>query len=543
MKGVRGTLVLTGMCLLVPPAVFPQQTAPDRRVSGSTLEKLSGLGMAPILTPVPVEGVVDEEEYIVGPGDIFSFLLPGVTVFPLQVAVSPEGVMAIPNGGEFTVHGKTLKAVKDRVRASFTITRPSLTLLMPRTIIVTVLGAVARPGNHEASAVMRVDRVVTLAGGDLRGGTTSSRHIILRRGSGPDRRVDVDRYYAFRRGEDNPLLREGDVVIVPPRRSDQSSVSVYGGVNAPGEYEFREGDSLSTLIKIAQGLTPSADPSSVEIMRLATNGTEAERRVYDGAAVLAGTAPDIPLQNKDRVFIRETADRRADYKVHVRGEVKHPGTYPITRDSTTLTEIIERSGGFTEHAFLPMAEVERRQTTPQGVTVDLSREALLNLRMTDQLVTPEERAYYDLEATLRRGTVSTDFVALFQRGDRSAEVFLRDGDVVFVPASNKTVYVYGQVGRPGYVAFKEGASLGYYVEMAGGYGEEAEAGGARVIKGKTREWLSPSDTTIEPGDYVWVPKDIKYPAGYYWNLISQAASFVSVVLSMTVIILQLTGSN
>lgn len=175
--------------------------------------------------------------------------------------------------------------------------------------------------------------------------------------------------------------------------------------------------------------------------------------------------------------------------------------------------------------------------------MDLSREALLNLRMNDQLITPEERAYYDLEASLRRGTVSTDFVALFERGDRSFDVRLRDGDVIFIPSSTKTVYVYGQVGRPGYVSYKEGADHRYYVGKAGGYGEEADAGKTRVIKGKTREWLDPSDTVIEPGDFIWVPKDIKYPTAYYLNLISQAASFVSVVLSMTVIILQLTGSN
>jgi polysaccharide export outer membrane protein len=523
------------------------QTGIDRRSLGSTLERLSSQEPRPPESPIPLEGVVDENEYVVGPGDIFSFLIPGVTVFPLQLVVSPEGTLAIPNGGEFTVHGKTLKSVKEQIRSSITAARPSLTLLTPRTFVITILGAVEKPGSYVASAVTRVDKALALAGAspsvDPSARRFSTRRIVLRRTGIPDRIVDLERFYAFQRSGDNPFLREGDLVIVPPRALDQTAVSVYGGVQAPGQYEFRDGDSLVALIKIAQGLAPIADPTVVELTRLTPDGSSATSFVYDITPIIAGKSPDILIQNKDRIVVREVPDRRGDFKVVVRGEVKFPGTYPITPDSTRLSDIIRRAGGFTEFASLPMAEVERRQTTPQGVPLDLSREALLNLRMNDQLVTPEERAYYDLEATLRRGTVSVDFVALFERGDTTNDILLGDGDVVFVPASNKTVYVYGQVARPGYVPYKDGANLRYYIEKAGGYGDKADAGNSRIIKGKTREWLGASDTVIEPGDYIWVPKDIKYPTAYYLNLVSQAASFISVVLSMTVIILQITGSN
>lgn len=546
-RRIARLLAILGILFLSQERLDSQTAGQERRALGSTLEKLSSQVTTFPHSPPPLEGVVDEREYIVGPGDVFSFLIPGITVFPLQLVVSPEGTLAIPNGGEFVVHGKTLKAVKDQVRSSMTTARPSLTLLTPRTFVITVLGAVEKPGSYVASAVMRVDKALALAGAapsaDPSRGLISTRRIVLRRNGEPDRTVDIDRFHALRSNDDNPFLREGDLVIVPPRALDQASVSVYGGVNAPGQYEFRAGDSLVSMIRIAQGLTPAADPTSVEVLRFARDGSVSERFVHDISSILAGLAADISLENKDRIVVRESYDRRGDFKVVVRGEVRFPGTYPITPDSSWLSEVVARAGGFTESAHLPMAEVERQQTTPQGVPLDLSREALLNLRMNDQLITPEERAYYDLEASLRRGTVSTDFVALFERGDRSFDVRLRDGDVIFIPSSTKTVYVYGQVGRPGYVSYKEGAGHRYYVEKAGGYGAEADAGKTRVIKGRTREWLDPSDTVIEPGDFIWVPKDIEYPTAYYINLISQAASFVSVVLSMTVIILQLTGSR
>ena len=496
----------------------------------------------------PFEEVIDESEYVVGPGDVFQFQVPGVMSSFAYLVVSPEGTLVIPNTGEFPASGKSLAVLKKEIRRSFKSGAPLLTLMAPRSFVVTVLGAVQKPGPYLASSVLRVDKAVSFsndqtavdAGSRRPAESASKRRIILRRKNTPDHLVDLDRFYAFRDGNDNPFMREGDIIIVPPRMIEQSAVSVYGALNAPGQYEFREGDSLAAMLHIAQGLTPNADPSNVELTRFSSDGRSSETSVIDATGMLDGTTPDLPLENKDRILVREKPDRRGDFKVHVRGEVRYPGIYPITRDSTKLSQVIERAGGFTEFAFLPMAEIERRQVTPEGAGVDLNREALKNLRMSDQLVTAEERAYYDLESGLRRGTMAVDFVGLFERGDTSKDLTLRDGDVIFLPHSQRTVYVYGQVARPGYVVHNGGADIRYYIAQAGGYGEEAETDGTRVIKGKTREWLDPSDTTIEPGDYIWVPKDIRYPTGYYLNLVSQAASFISVVLSMTVIILQLS---
>jgi len=502
--------------------------------------------------PIPLEEAVDPSEYIVGPNDVFNLLVLGAFNTPVQLIVAPEGDLIIPGVGDIHVAGQTLARVKERVVTEVTnaykTSQPSFTLFTPRQFIVNVTGAVRKPGPYIASAAMRVDKVITLANitpdnlppeqiVPLR---NSTRNIILRRKGLQDRFVDVDRFYATPDNKYNPFLREGDIILVPQKNLEQSAVSVYGAVNMPNQYEYRETDSLGSMIKVAGGFTPNADPSNVEITRLSRDATRSEVSVIDISGILQGTEPDWPVQNKDRILVRQKLDRRMDYKVHVRGEVNLPGMYPITPDSTRLSEVIRRAGGLTEKAFLPNAEVERKILTPAGDYVDLGKEALINLRMNDQLVTPEERAYYDLEAVLRRGTVAVDFVALLERNDRSHDILLKDGDLIFVPNSDRTVYVYGQVARPGYVSHKQGADVRFYVGQAGGYGEEADDGGTRIIKGRTREWLDPSSTTIEPGDYVWVPKDIRYPTGYYLNLVSQAASFISVVLSMTVIILQLT---
>jgi hypothetical protein len=47
----------------------------------------------------------------------------------------------------------------------------------------------------------------------------------------------------------------------------------------------------------------------------------------------------------------------------------------------------------------------------------------------------------------------------------------------------------------------------YYIAQAGGYANGAEKSETAVIKLRTKAWMEPSDTHIEPGDEVFVPKE------------------------------------
>ena len=509
-----------------------------------------------IILGIPIEETINPEEYIVGPLDVFGIVIFGVSKDALTVPVSAEGSVLVPGVGELKVAGETLKRAKERIlkaiKTVFKVGEPTMTLILPRTFIVTVLGSVRSPGPYVVPSTIRLDKVIAMANFNTQSvlpnqpqwtGDFSRRNVIIRHLGKPDRVVDLELFYSKGVRDQNPFLQEGDVVYVPARNIDQSSISVYGAVNQPSQYEYREYDSLWALIRMANGFTPNADPSTVEVSEFSLNAQNVAVRTVDVGPIARGEKPDIPVRDKSRILVRERIDRRRDFKVHVRGEIMFPGMYAITPDSTRLSDVVRRAGGFTEYAFLPAAEVERKQLTLAGNNIDLTTESMLNRRMNDQLVSPEEQAYYEMESRLRRGLVAVDFVKLFSENDLSADIMLEDGDVIYVPNSKKTVYVLGQVPKPGYAAFKEGASLDYYITQAGGYGEEAEQGETRIIKIKTREWKDPSDTIIEPGDTIWVPKETRYTFAYYMNVISQAAGFISVVLSMTVIIIQLTSNN
>jgi protein involved in polysaccharide export with SLBB domain len=232
--------------------------------------------------------------------------------------------------------------------------------------------------------------------------------------------------------------------------------------------------------------------------------------------------------------VRGGFDRRGDYRVKVIGEVVFPGTYPITRNTTRLVDVVRSAGGFTDAASLVSSEVLRQSVAER----DIDLERLQSLRGG---VPPDDSTYFYLETDLRirKEVVNADFQALFLHGDTTQNVVLQDNDIINVPSRKKTVYVFGQVVTPGHVAFAEGQDADYYIRKAGGVTDRARRGDAKIVKAKTRQWLSPGDTPVEEGDYVWVPKVPDHPFGYYLNIVAQSAVIVSAAVSIVLLVAQI----
>jgi protein involved in polysaccharide export with SLBB domain len=108
-----------------------------------------------------------------------------------------------------------------------------------------------------------------------------------------------------------------------------------------------------------------------------------------------------------------------------------------------------------------------------------------------------------------------------------------------VPSLQRTIYVFGQVVNPGNVPFVTGMDFEYYVRKCGDYTDNARTGDVMIIKKATRQWLAPSETKIEEGDYVWVPKKIKRSFGYYMNIFSQTAAVITAAVSIALLAIQL----
>jgi protein involved in polysaccharide export with SLBB domain len=534
-----------------------------------SLEDLLTKGRATQPTPaVPMEGAIDPTKYLLGPSDVLSVSLWGIVNFSQTVSVTPEGTLIIPMIGEVQVTGKKLsdakKTVSDLVRQKFPKGSVTMTLTSPRSFIVTLRGSVLDPGQYVASAVDRVEKIIVEGTREKYPSTTvavpnasaesfkvprlkrefpfyelaSMRNILLIRRDGDTLKVDIPKYYGTGDDRCNPFLLDGDVIFVPKKNRLNDFVSVLGGVNAPGRFEYVDGDSLMDAIRVAQGFSSLANPSDVIVSRLDDQGENIEESHVDLRQVLEGKKPDLRLHRGDRVLVHEIMNERKDYQILVAGEVNNPGDYPITRGSTKLSKVIKDAGGFTDNALLHGAVVMRKQGKIEGILdprLDFMRAA------RSSQFSRADSSFSDLETQIGRNPVVVDFRKLFVEGDTTQDVVVRDADVIYIPSNQYTVLVEGQVASPGYTPHVRGAGLEYYIHKTGGFSEMAIARDARVIKKGTLEWVDPDKTTIEPGDKIWVPKTTISDFRYYYDLFKDVLAVVVAVVTTAFLVRQMSN--
>jgi len=128
--------------------------------------------------------------------------------------------------------------------------------------------------------------------------------------------------------------------------------------------------------------------------------------------------------------------------------------------------------------------------------------------------------------------MGVDFVALFEKGDKSQDVILRDHDLIHIPAQEMTVKVTGQVLNPGLYPYKPNMNVKHYLTEAGGFNWNARKSRVRLIRSQTGEWAKPDDdTAVEIGDTIFIPEK---PERDYWqlsrDLIAVAAQLATIFL-------------
>ena len=381
------------------------------------------------------------------------------------------------------------------------------------------------------------------------------RGIILKRSSGEELTIDLQKFRLNGDFANNPYLKNDDVIVFPAYDIGRNFFSVSGPVNYPGIFLFVEGDKLSDVLELVGGVNPAYENvDSVEISRLS----------YDGETETIIKIPideEFEIQRGDRLRFLAVETQKRNFFVSVIGEVKMPTEIPITKDSTTLYQVIQACGGFTEKASLKRARVYKRNTlsiyleeqyniklgeqpdleNPKYRNIILNLELALMYRMSN--VVTEDTNYFNLENQLRvliEGS-SLDFRKINDPTSDIANYILQNEDVIVIPPIQNSVYVFGQVLRPGHVTFVDGKDYLYYINEAGGMGELAEDDDVMIIKGGSRAWISPEsdNVQIEEGDYIYIPKQsLRTLRSYileYSVYMSLLASIAAILLSIVTI--------
>lgn len=379
----------------------------------------------------------------------------------------------------------------------------------------------------------------------------SLRGIVLKRADGKLLNVDLQKFRLNGDLKNNPYLKNDDVIIFPPFDKKRNFFTVNGAVNKRGKFYFVDGDKLSDAIELAQGINKAYGKiKGIEISRLSYDGNQMKLIETD-------IESNIPLKRGDQIRVLADETQRKDFHVIVVGEVNMPGYIAITKNNTTLLDVIKRAGGIKPTGSLRRARLlsgnvaafilskkyglkfdNNKLSTTEAINKQyLKLEDILMSRMSN--LTELDTSYFFAENQIRvlLNENSVDFTTLKDKNSKASNFIVRNGDIIIIPKIDNTVYVFGQVAKTGKITFKDGANYLYYVDKAGGLSEYSD-NDIFVIKGRTKEWISPIDKVvkIEPGDYIWVPKDPHRSFTYY---LRQTSNYFTIIGSIATILLLL----
>jgi polysaccharide biosynthesis/export protein len=162
-----------------------------------------------------------EGEYLVAPPDELSVEVKGYPEYTRTVTVRPDGKITVPGMGDLAVQGMTIPAITSAITegVSKELAQPivTVTLVAARSKAIYVLGEVRRPGIFPYYGDMNlIDGIASASGPTL---FANERKVRLTRASLDQPslyKIDLVKLYKEGAAEQNMVLRDGDIIYVPP---------------------------------------------------------------------------------------------------------------------------------------------------------------------------------------------------------------------------------------------------------------------------------------------------------------------------------------
>ena len=149
---------------------------------------------------------------------------------------------------------------------------------------VSVIGPVQRPGRYELTSGLRVSGLVALAGNVLPEVYYDEAELIRQVYDEASCQRNVERYrfnlgksLSVSGGVDDPVLENGDQLVIRSLKTAYVTVSVDGEVRFPGQYVFPAGVRITDLIAAAGGVLDHADLRAAVFARRSVQRLQQER--------------------------------------------------------------------------------------------------------------------------------------------------------------------------------------------------------------------------------------------------------------------------
>lgn len=340
----------------------------------------------------------------------------------------------------------------------------------------------------------------------------------------------------------NPELQEFDTIKIYSRweMEEMPYVRINGEVQKPGEYRLLQGMTVRDLLYTAGNVKLTAFMGNAEIARMHRSGSAVtlSSLIIDlGKALANDPKHNIQLEPFDVISIRQIPDwsQELERYVTVSGEVKFPGVYPIFKGER-ISDILRRSGGFTERAYLRGAKFTRvsvRELQQKRMDEILlktesdivqKQSALASVALSKEELDATKAALDALQSNARRiallkpeGRVVIHLDEGKEINDSEYDMLLEGGDVFYIPQRPSVVNVMGYVYNPGSFVYLSDNTASSYLELSGGPVKDAEtseiyllrADGSVASSQQTSFFSSFLSKNMGPGDTLVVPQKLE----------------------------------
>lgn len=418
-----------------------------------------------------------------------------------------------------------------------------LQVLPEKRRIVTINGAVNRPGVYEWREGMRVKDLIERAEGLVPDRPYKKRAEIYRDNGNGLRQIIAFNLEAVLNGDENSNLelRERDEIAIYSFEQAELTpqVTINGAVRRPGVYEYTEGLTLKDFIFRVGGTLPNAYLKRAELKRDNGNGIRQIIPIDLEGLEKGDGVLNIPLLPRDEIIVYSYDEVRLPPQVQVRGAVRRPGIYEYAQ-GLTIKDLIFAAGGISPNAYLKRAELiryvnnEQRFLTPINLESAMNGDVAQNIPLqdrdelivytTDEVLLPRQvvvrgavrrpgvfersdgmcvadlifqagllpqsylkQAWLIREENDGKKRLITVDLGRAQQRDPAHNIPLQDGDElliysvddVFLP---RTVKIEGQVRKPGEYARKENMKVCDLIIEAGGLTFDAYRKRAHLIR-------------------------------------------------------------
>ncbi|WP_010263919.1 SLBB domain-containing protein [Treponema primitia] len=479
--------------LFVTVVVFAQESQQESSQQAAQLSNTTLLARNAQLA-------MSSADYRVTAGDVYTLAYAaGTQSVTYVITVDNSYRVRVSNLGVINAAGRTFQQLKTEVETvvsnNYPLSGAQLVITRPSLFKVSIAGEVNVAQEQTAWALARLSSL--LDDNNLLTAYSSIRDITITSSSGQRRACDL--FKAQRDGDlsQDPYLRPGDAIRI--NRIDRV-VTITGSVERPGAYQLLPGENLSDLItRYASGLTPTADPSRVELVRFVDAEADSGDKLYLSKQNIS---ENYPLKHFDAVMVPSIMD--LEPVMFVEGAVQ------------------ENTG----QQRLQNALATAQSNASNRITVQFNQgenyASLLQRNSSWFTAISDTQHAYIIRGEER---IPLNINPILYDSNYQSQYFVERNDVLIIPFRQYFVTVAGAVVKPDRYPYIPDRGWDYYVALAGGFVKERNSSDSVEIKDLTGRRMSKTDV-ITPETTITARTN----AGlYYFN---QYAPVITTILSI-----------